>query len=119
MSVHVLIATHQPALRAWLQACLPRDATVTLVSDGLSACQRALVDAPDVAIVGETLPHLSGPQTAAFLQDRLPACRILVLPDPEPDVGQPHPLSAAYRIRATALLAMTLSAPHSPLVEAA
>lgn len=69
MSPHVLVVDDEPSVRAWMRIELERDGwTVDTVADGAAALEHAAASRPDVAVVDQRMPGMTGIETIEQLR---------------------------------------------------
>ncbi|WP_232667623.1 response regulator [Pseudonocardia sp. TRM90224] len=82
MRIRVLLAEDVDVLRETLVALLELESDIDVVASmaaGDRIVPEALTHLPDVALLDVDLPGTDGLTAAAELQDRLPACNVLIL----------------------------------------
>ncbi len=80
--IRVLIADSHPLVRVGLQSCFSRKGNVLAVgeaADGEEALQKALTLAPDVVLLGISMPRRNGLAVIEALRQQAPLIKILVL----------------------------------------
>jgi two-component system response regulator DegU len=81
MSVHLLLAEHDPLIRQHIRRVLEAEPDLQVVaeaSDGQQAVRLAEVHVPDVAIVGEETALLDGIEATRRIRECSPATQVVV-----------------------------------------
>ncbi|HVM29665.1 MAG TPA: response regulator transcription factor [Candidatus Limnocylindrales bacterium] len=113
--IRVLVADDHRLVREGTAALLALESSievVALAADGREAIEAALRVRPDVALIDLNMPHVSGREACAFISNRLPATRVLLLTVSEQD----RDLYAALRVGAAGYLLKDM--PPADLIEA-
>lgn len=87
----ILVADDDPGVRALLVKCLsPLKATIFQAPDGAAALETALREVPDLILLDNIMPNLTGTQVALRLREDARFCKIpmvMISSDPEPTPG--------------------------------
>jgi two-component system, NarL family, response regulator NreC len=114
--IRVLLADEQSLFREAVHVILEREPDLEVVgeaADGLQAVSEAERLGPDVVFLDVDLPNCDGLRATSMLQERLPACAVVVID------GQEDETTLAEALRAGAAGYISKTRPLSELIDAA
>ncbi|WP_214325525.1 response regulator transcription factor [Nonomuraea sediminis] len=104
--IRILVAEHLPLVRRGLVASLDAEAGLRVVAEvGTGAELARTACEPDVAVIDLDLPEAGGLAAMAWLHERDPGCRVLIL-SAQPSPGQ---VRAAFAARALGFMSLDVA----------